>query len=227
MVLVAGAVAAIFLMAGAPAALAGLAAAVVLLPPLPILLAVAGWAIVAWRRARPRCSTADDEADVLRGLAAELAAGASLRSGLSDAASRAPAVDLSTAVRLAGAGMPMPVVADAVARALPVNGRLAGSALRLAAETGAPVARLAADLAMRAADEGRLARERRALTAQARASAAVVGGTPVLLAGAAALTGRLGSLVESEAGPVVLGLGFGLQAAGIAVVWSMVRRATR
>ena len=72
-----------------------------------------------------------------------------------------------------------------------------------------------------------LARERRALTSQARASAAVVGGAPVLLAGAAALTGRLGTLAGSPAGPVILGVGFGLQAAGIAVVWSMVRRATR
>ncbi|NQV07473.1 hypothetical protein HQ535_13065, partial [bacterium] len=82
-------------------------------------------------------------------------------------------------------------------------------------------------LAVRAADHGRLNRERRALTAQAKASAAVVGGAPVLLAAAAALTGRFGSLMESAAGPVILGVGVGLQAVGMAVVWSMVRRATR
>ena len=227
MVLVAGVTAASLLMSGAPVGLAALGAAILILPPWLVLAGVACWVVLLKMKSGRTRATADDEADVLRGLAAELAAGASLRSGLSAAASRSDAIDLSEAARLAEAGMPMPAVAGAVERALPVNGRLAGSALRLAAETGAPIGRLAADLAVRAADHGRLNRERRALTAQAKASAVVVGGAPVLLAAAAALTGRFGSLMESAAGPVILGVGVGLQAVGMAVVWSMVRRATR
>ena len=89
--------------------------------------------------------------------------------------------------------------------ALPVNGRLAAAAFRLAAVTGGRVAALFHTLAARAAEVGRLNRERRALTAQARASAWVVGGVPLaLLAAAGGRPGGSGRLLAEPAGVVVL-----------------------
>jgi Flp pilus assembly protein TadB len=79
-------------------------------------------------------------------------------------------------------------------------------------------------LAVGAAEEGSLRRERRALTVQARASAAVVAGLPFLVLVGMAVTGRLGSSGDPALG-LVLAVGIGLQAAGLAVVWGMLRRA--
>ena len=111
--------------------------------------------------------------------------------------------------------------------ALPGNGRLAAAAFRLASATGGRVAALFHTLAARAAETGRLSRERRALTAQARASAWVVGGMPVALLVLLAVTGRMGPLLADPAGVVVLAVGLGLEAAGVGVVWLMVRGAGR
>jgi tight adherence protein B len=191
--------------------------------PLWLLAAAGLWAVLA-RRGRRRPGPGD-EADFLQGLAAELGAGAALRSAVVAAASRAPVLDLSRACRLAGAGLPAEQVGEALQSALPVNGRLAAAAFRLASATGGKVAGLFHSLAGRAAEVGRLERERRALTAQARASAWVVGSLPVALLAMLAATGRAGTLLGSAAGPVVLVVGLGLEAAGLGVVWLMVRGA--
>jgi len=193
--------------------------------PLWLLAAAGLWALLA-RRRRRRVGPGD-EAAFLQGLAAELGAGAALRSAVVAAAARAPALDLGRACRLAGAGLPAEQVGAALQAALPVNGRLASAAFRLAAATGGKVAGLFHSLAARAADVGRLERERRALTAQARASAWVVGSLPVAVLVMLAATGRAGTLLGDAAGPFVLALGLGLEAAGVAVVWLMVRRAGR
>jgi tight adherence protein B len=190
-----------------------------------LLAAAACWALTARRRrARAR---ADDEADFLRGLAAELAAGASLRMSVLAAAGRVPILNLSSACRLAAAGLPADQVGAALQEALPVNGRLAAAAFRLASTTGGRVGGLMAALATRAAEEGRLERERRALTAQARASAWLVGSLPVLLLAALAGTGRMGHLVGTPGGVAILAVGVVLEGAGVVAVWLMVGRGRR
>ena len=210
--------------AGAPPVVVAVAA-LAFWRPFWLLAAAALWAVLArWRRRRPGPG---DEADFLQGLAAELGAGAALRSAVVAAAARAPALDLDRACRLAGAGLPAGEVGRALESALPVNGRLAAAAFRLASSTGGRVAALFHNLAGRAAEVGRLERERRALTAQARASAWVVGSLPLALLGMLAATGRAGALLASPAGSVVLAVGLGLEAAGVAIVWLMVRGAGR
>ena len=217
-------VAALAFAAGAP--LPALAvAALAMWQPLWLLAAAAVWAVAA--RKRRRQAGPGDEADFRQGLAAELHAGASLRSAVVAASARAPALDLGRACRLADAGLPAATVGEALESALPVNGRLAAAAFRLASATGGRVATLFHALAGRAAEVGRLERERRALTAQARASAWVVGGAPLTLLLLLAVTGRLRPLLADPVGPVVLAVGFGLEAAGVAAVWLMVRGAGR
>jgi tight adherence protein B len=210
--------------AGAPLLVVAVAA-LAFWRPLWLLAAAGLWAVLARRRqGRPGPG---DEVDFLQGLAAELGAGAALRSAVVAAAARAPALDLGRACRLAGAGLPAEQVGEALQSALPVNGRLAAAAFRLASATGGRVAGLFHSLAGRAAEVGRLERERRALTAQARASAWVVGSLPIALLIMLGITGRAGTLLGTAAGPLVLGVGLGLEAAGVTVVVLMVRRADR
>lgn len=190
------------------------------------LAGVVAWVLVSRIRA-PGGTGPADEADFLRGLAAELAGGSSLRSALAAAADRAPALELGRAVRLARAGYPADRIGDEIRRALPLNGRASASAFRLAATTGGGVAGIVASLAARADELGALARERRALTAQARLSAWVVGGAPMAFLAVLAMTGRLGGLVADPAGRVILLIGVALEAAGAVAVALMVRRSGR
>jgi Flp pilus assembly protein TadB len=191
--------------------------------PVWFLAAAGVWGVVAHRRERRSRPTADDEADALRGLVAELAAGASLRMAVDAAAARAPRLGLDRAARRARAGLPLARVADAMAIALPVNGRSVRAAMAMAGSTGAPAAPVFAALADRAAEVGRLRRDRRALTAQARLSAVVVGGIPALLAVVFVLSGRAATLWADPAGRTVLVVGGLLVASGSALVGWMVR----
>jgi Flp pilus assembly protein TadB len=214
------------LAAGAPAwavALVALAA----VRPWWFLTGVAIWAGAHRLRRRRDLPGPDDEAALLRSAAAELAAGASLRSAVMAAAGAAERLDMRRVARLAAAGRPMHEVGSAVAESLQVNGRRAAAALELAGRTGAAPRRVLDALAAQATDLGRLAVERRALTAQARLSAAVVGGTPLLLLAVLGVAGRLGPLLADPAGRVVLSAGLGLLAAGIGTVALMVARAER
>jgi tight adherence protein B len=220
------AVLALALAGGAPLPVLGMALLAMWQPWL-LLAAAALWAVVARRRGRRARPGPGDEAAFLQGLAAELAAGASLRGALPAAATRAPALDLTRACRLAEAGAPAAEVGGTLAAALPVNGRLAAAAFRLASSTGGRVAALFESLAARAVELGRLSRERRALTAQARASAWVVGGAPVALLGLLAAAGRLGPLLADPAGRAVLVAGLALESLGVGVVWLMVGGAAR
>lgn len=213
---------ALALAAGAPLPALGVAA-LAMWQPLWLLAAAVVWAVLVRRRRRQAAPGPGDEAGFLQGLAAELDAGASLRAAVTAAATRAPALDLSRACRLAGAGLPAEDVGEALQAALPVNGRLAAAAFRLASATGGRVAVLFHALAARAAEVGRLSRERRALTAQARASAWVVGGVPLALLALLAATGRIGPLLSAPAGALVLATGLALEAAGVVAVWLMVR----
>jgi tight adherence protein B len=185
------------------------------------------WAAVAVRRRRAAVPGPDTEADFLRGLAAELDAGASLRAGVVSAAQRVPSLDLGGAVRLADAGLPAGEVGSLIGSALPVNGRLVAAAFRLGAGSGGRVAALMQSLAARATEVGRLRREEAAMTAQARASAWLVGGTPALVLIGLLVTGRADRLLSDPAGPVILGVGLAFETMGAAVVWWLLRRARR
>lgn len=189
------------------------------------LLGILGLGVWAARNRMEPSSSPDDEAAFLRGVAAELAAGSPPRAALVSAASRAPMLELRHAVRFAAAGLDAERVAGALGEALPIHGRLAAAAWTLTATAGGPAAALFEMLAVRAADDGALIREGRALTAQARASAWVVAGLPIVLLAGMFGTGRLDVTSDPALGFVV-GAGIALQAAGVAVVWAMLRRAT-
>lgn len=193
------------------------------LSPAGFLTAAGSWgAFQAVQRSRARRALPGAEADFLRGVAAEVEAGASIRQAVVAAADRAPTLGLDGVVRLAAAGRPAPEVADGLARALPINGRLAAAAYRLVAETGASASAVFAGLAVRAAGAGDMAREGRALTAQARLSAWLVGGLPVVAIAALSLAGR--GPDPAGAGGLLIAAGVGLIAVGGVVVWLMVRR---
>jgi tight adherence protein B len=190
--------------------------------PLWFLGAAGAWGVIA-RVRRPAPPGPDDEAALLRALAAELRSGQSLRAGLEAAARRVPRLDVRRAVRLAAAGVPAAEVGAALEDALPVNGRLAGAAFRLAVSTGAGAAGVFAALAHRAAAAGEAHRELRALTAQARLSALVVGGAPLLVAVLVAGLGNPATLMAPGPGRAAVAVGLGLELAGLATVWLMAR----
>ena len=184
-------------------------------------MVVAGIVLAGRARRPPR----SEEAVVLASLAAELRRGASLRTAIEPAATRATDLDLAAAVRLAEAGAPIERVAAAFASALPGVGPLAGPALEAAAASGGGAARVFARLADRAGAHEELIGERGALTAQARLSAAVVGGIPCVVLGAMALSGRLAALGGSSVlGGVAVAVGSLLMLTGVALVVVLTRR---
>ncbi len=160
--------------------------------------------------------TPDQEAAMLRNLSSELDGGASVRGALlrtfQDSGDR-----LARAIRL---GYPGPVIASELEGMLPLNGRRAAVAIAVGSASGASLGRAVGLLATRATDRGRLLRERRALTAQARATAWLIAGFPAAVVAFAWVSGRL---TDSAVLPVV-GVGLGLQAAGIGIVFAMLRR---
>jgi len=213
------------ILAGAPWQ-AVVAVALAVLHPVWFLVGVALWAVARHRRAEG--PTPDDEAVFLRGLAAELSAGASLRGGVVAAAGRAPSLDLHKAARLCSAGRPATEIGRALEDSMRVNREAVSAAFRLASLTGGAIAPVVEALAERAEADGRLGRDRRALTAQARMSAWVVGGAPVVLIVLGILTGAGPDVDELGTGGSILVLaGLALILSGSLLVWAMVRRAER
>jgi Flp pilus assembly protein TadB len=209
-----------------PAALAIVAVAAV--EPRIVLFGAAVWAVIAAVRRRSERITPDDEATYFRALAAELRAGASLRSALGEAAHRVPALGFDRPVRLALAGAPMGDIAAIVEGRLPANGRLAAAAFRLSDWSGARVADAFEGLAERATGAAELVRERRAATTQARLSAIVVGGAPVAFALLLFASGRgSGLMAHGPIGGFVLASGLVLEILGLGLVAVIVRRAER
>ncbi|MEE8331890.1 MAG: hypothetical protein V3R84_08965 [Acidimicrobiia bacterium] len=199
----------------------------VVLAALSLAIVKPGWfmvAVVLWtlysRRAQAKGGPRS-EAAFLEGMAAELRGGASLRSAIVDAAERTD-LELNPVVRMAEAGRPMEDIAVRVGEQLPINGSVAGPALRLASSAGSSVAGVFDALALRAVEAAEEERERKSSTAQARLSAWLVGGAPAAVACGMFLFG--GSAVgSSPAAKAVVLVGFGLQLAGAIVVWAMVR----
>jgi Flp pilus assembly protein TadB len=218
-----GALGALALAAGVPVGLL-VVVTVALVEPVLFLALAALWSVVATRVLRSRVGPME-EAVFLRALAGELAGGASLRSGLIEAASRSPELKLDRAVRLSRVGASAVQIGAALRAALPVNGIVAASAFRLADAAGGRVGHIMLTLAGRAEDVSVLERERRALTAQARASAWLIGGAPIALLVILGITGR-GSMWRdlSGFGPWIVGIGLGFIALGVAAIGWMVRR---
>ncbi len=205
-----------------PHPVAGAMLAVGYVSPPGFLVLAGGWAAFhGARRTHARRQLPRAEADFLRGMAAEIEAGASIRQAVIAAADRAPDLDLGPVVRTAVTGRQADEVSQRLGSALPINGRLASAAYLMVAETGASASAAFSGLAVRAADAGDLERERRVLTTQARVSAWVVGGVPVGVTLALMLVGR-GPSLHGPAGTMTV-LGFGLICAGSVVVWLMVR----
>lgn len=196
--------------------------ALAILQPVWFLAAVALWA--AWsarRRQQVRARLPGLEADLLRGMAAELEAGASIREALMLGQARAPSLNLDLAVRYARAGRPAAEVAGHLRSTLHFNGSLVGAAYQIVSDTGARAAGVFTSLAVRAAERGELERERRTLTAQARLSAWLVGGLPVAGTVLLAATGRGPQL--TGVGGLLAAVGAFLIALGGLAVWLLVR----
>jgi len=188
-----------------------------------MVLLILGWDDMKPFRRRRR-SVAVDEVRFLGTIAADLRAGASVRSAIAAAAAGESDASLQTAHRLALAGAPLGEVAGAL-ESLTLNGRRVRAALDVVQIAGGRSARVFSGLADRAVAEADLVRERRVLTTQVRMSALVVGGLPVLslLVGGA---DRIGALVASgTGGAVVAVVGVAMQLTGSALVWRMARGA--
>lgn len=212
------------LVSGVPLAVVGIVV-LALWEPWLVVIGATGWALFVRFRARADRPSADDEAAFLRAFAAEMSSGASLRSALATAADQFPGLRLELAGRMARSGVGADRIAGVLSSTLPVNGRLAGAAWLLAARSGGPAAAVAQMIAVLSAEHGELARERRALTAQARASAWVVAAIPVILLVATLGSGRV-SLEDPGLMPI-LAAGIAMQAAGVAIVVTMLRRSAR
>jgi Flp pilus assembly protein TadB len=143
---------------------------------------------------------------------AELSAGGSLRQAIATAGIGRP--DLATVRRLAMAGAPMAMVADALG-----PDRRLGASVEVAARSGGRAAAVFQRLADRAAADADLMRQQRVLTTQARLSAAIVAGIPVvwMMFGGA---GRIRSLVAGGAGIVAV-IGLAMEIGGVALVWRL------
>lgn len=155
------------------------------------------------------------QANLLSAIAAELRAGASVRSAL--AAATRGNTELSAAGRLARGGAPLAVVANA----LQADSRLS-AAIAVAARSGGKSAFVFSRLAERAAMDAEVERQRRVLTAQARMSAAVVASLPLLWLVFGGI-GRIDSMIRGGAG-VIAGLGLAMEMAGMALVWRLATR---
>lgn len=186
-----------------------------------VLVAVA--AVVA---VRDRVPAGDAEPLFLAGVAAQLRAGASVRTAIVDAARQAEGLTLERATRLAAAGAPMAEVGEALDSALPMSGASVAMALRAGTASGGRLAAGLDALVETVFDKATLRHEVQAATASARASAWLIGGLPVVGAIGLVVSGRLGAL--AGLGPVGWGMalfGGGLVLAGAAAVVSMVRAA--
>jgi Flp pilus assembly protein TadB len=186
--------------------------------PMVAVVGAAAWVTRDWLR-RDRGPTPDDEARFLEGVVTELHGGASPRVAVVRSAERSTAVDARQAMRAASLGLDSARLAASLARAMPLNGRLAGAAWAISSESGAPFGPVMQLLSQRAAERGRLLRERSALTAQARATAWIVAGLPMGLFLVLLLSGRV------DVGPSlpVAVAGAALQLLGVAIVVFMLR----
>jgi Flp pilus assembly protein TadB len=211
-------------MAGVPWMVAGLLAVGVSQPAVG-LAAVTVASAMSRRGVPAHRDGVEVEAVWCAAMAAELRAGASIRSALDAAADRVADPGLSEIGRLARAGVPVEQLAERIGAALPRVRHLAGPAVRIAAEAGGAAAGVFGRLAVRSLEQIEAERERRVATAQVRLSAGVVASLPLVVVIGLLATGRAAAL--AAAGPVgvaALAVGLGLLSAGMGAVWVLSRR---
>ncbi|HSR44814.1 MAG TPA: type II secretion system F family protein [Acidimicrobiia bacterium] len=160
-----------------------------------------------------------------RGMADELRSGSSLRRALETSARDIDEHRLARACRI---GRPFDELATAVEACLPLVGRAAANAVRIAGESGGRVADTFEAIALLASDEHEMSNERRVATAQVRMSAAVIAVLPLILLVILAATGRMDALTSGGSVTLwFLAAGFVLIAAGLLSIWRMVHLAER
>ena len=192
----------------------------------PIVGVVGAVAWVVYQRIEKRAPslTPSDEAQFCTAMASELRAGSPLRSALCESLVRFPGLETDQVQRRVAAGLPLAGTAEFLREALPLNGCLVATSLRLAGSSGGRAAPLFETLADRAVAEAALRREQRALTAQARLSAFVIGGLPLVATTLMLVTGRLAPLLAvGRLGATVLVVGAALQLAGLGVMALLMR----
>lgn len=161
----------------------------------------------------------------LLAVAAELRAGASLRAALHAAALRGPGLATTMLRRWLASGQPLEGMSHLLVETMPRHGRLTAAAVAVAARTGGQVAGTFERLALLAAEDDELSREERSATAAARASAILVGGLPLVWLAWLALTGRFGVQFAGGGLPAwMAGVGLALLAAGLLIIWALLRR---
>jgi len=192
---------------------------------LPISLAVvvvfAASAVSVFLSRQKRADRKPGEGDLLRQFSGRVAAGATIRTTVTDAGMAAVP---TRARRLAALGQPMTDVGDAMMPALPVNGAAFRAICSFSEHTGAAIAHALAVLAERADDATELARQRRVSLAQVKLSAVVVGLVPIGVS-----IGLLAARGIPEPGGAVIVVpmmvGIALQAVGTTVVFRVASRA--
>ncbi len=214
----------------AGAALARVPIAIVLatlaLSLVPTPLAAAGVLIVAAvsivRHKRVRAESGPSEGDILRQISARVAAGANIRSAITDPSNTAIP---SRAQRLASLGQPMTDVGDALTQVFPVNGAAFRAICSFSEHTGAAISSALTVLAERADEAADLARQRRVSLAQVKLSATVVGLVPIAISVALVV---LRGVPEPGGAVIVIPMvvGVALQIVGTAVVFRVASRAS-
>lgn len=219
MILLAGAMVAALLVAGAPTGVIALVGVAMVAPVWGLVLAVPV-GVLHWLRRRRSDPRPHDVAPFLRSVTADVSTGRTLRQAI--AGSTSPVVD-DHVRRLCGAGAPMGDVASALAPRLEGAGAaFVGLVTATEITGGSPVMALSTMLDQVEARSS-LARDQRVAVAQARLSAFVVGVVPIALA--LALLIMRG--VPEPGGAIVIGtMAFGavLMLAGAASVFVMSRR---
>lgn len=171
----------------------------------------------------------DQLPDVLAGLAAPVRAGASLPQAFAACAEEAEPplrAILERACRDLEAGVPQGEAIERFAsRCAVAEASLAARALRVGRQAGAELARVIDEVAETLRERERLARELRASTAQARVSAIVVASLPVvfLLLMSAGARDQASLLFGEPIGWLLLGVGGGLEGAGILWIQKLTR----
>jgi tight adherence protein B len=208
----AGAAVAGWLVASAPGAVAGLAAA------------VAAPRIWERRRARARAALLEDQlAEAVSSLAAGMRAGLSLTRAIAFAADEAEqplAVALGSVADRTDLGTPLDVALTEWARATgSSDARLLAGVLDLHRRTGGELPSVLDGVASTLRERRAAAREVRALTAQARLSGAILGLLPIGFFLFLSVTSRddIAAAFHSSAGIAAIALGFSMQ--GCAFLW--------
>jgi Flp pilus assembly protein TadB len=216
------AVAALSLAAGAPLPIVA-AMGIVGLSPIrgTVLLAAVSAGYGLWHRRRT--TRARSEAAFFREIAADVAAGSSLRAAIV----RSDSEYVSDATRrLCVSGWSLADVGVEMAPALPVNGRRFSALCAMAEHSGSAVVEAVESFALSASADEELTRLRRSSLAQARMSAWVVGIAPIALTALVLVTQ---GIPQPGGAPVIIPMviGIGLQLTGTAIVFAVSGRVVR